>query len=131
MVTCTTFKKHFFVLGSALVGAALSLALNACSTPQSKALRHVEVGMTKSDVLEIVGDPARTGREHGQDRWAYVNYEGKANSTIYVFFDDGHVTYVGPEDEPTDLPTHVEGVTASPQKQAAPSADEKFKPVGE
>lgn len=77
--------------------------------------------MTKPDVLATVGSPTRTGREHGQDRWVYVNRSEEAHDgeTTYVFFSDGHVTYVGPSETPIKL------------TPIAKPDDKTFKPVGE
>lgn len=77
--------------------------------------------MTKPEVLAIVGSPWRTGREHGQDRWVYVNRSEEAHDgeNTFIFFSEGRVTYIGPSDEA--------------RAQAAPTAttDKAFKPVGE
>jgi outer membrane protein assembly factor BamE (lipoprotein component of BamABCDE complex) len=65
------------------------------STPQNQALRQVRVGMTKSDVLGLSGNPTRTDRKHGQDRWTYQIAGEESDSITYIFFSDGRVTYIG------------------------------------
>ena len=73
--------------------------LTYCSTPQSKALQGIQVGMDKSEVLNIAGNPAHKGRTHGQDRWDYVFNLDSKDHTTSVFFAEGRVTYVGPKTE--------------------------------
>lgn len=85
----------FFILSCVFIG---------CASPQHQALRRVDVGMDKADVLDLVGNPTRTDRAYNQDRWTYESYKntsstsGDENSTTYVFFADGKVTYVGPDE---------------------------------
>lgn len=95
-----------------------------CSTPQSQALRKVEVGMDKSDVLEIMGNPSRKTREHGLDRWTYeirpIHTEDKLGpEKTYIFFSEGKVSYVGPAENPQPA--------AKPQTPTPPAGS--FKPV--
>ncbi len=87
-----------FFRSAILITAAIVVV--ACSTHQSHALRQLEVGMTKAEALDIAGDPTHTGREHGQDKWEYINRTEGANETYYVFFSEGRVTYVGPSQAP-------------------------------
>ena len=87
-------KIVFFIL-------VIGLFVGACSTPQSKALSRVQVGMDKADVLEIVGNPDRKGREHNQDVWIYEPKAGDSadisQETTYIYFSSGKVTYAGPK----------------------------------
>lgn len=93
----------------------------SCATSQHQALRSVEVGMDKSEVLEHLGNPIRKTRQHGQDRWTYEIESASAGAeTIYIFFDSGKVTYSGPAPD-------------SPSEKVEPAVKEKssdFKPVG-
>jgi len=119
-------------LGALTVAVFFIFGVGGCSTSQIKALLHGEVGMTKGEVLDIVGDPARSGRLYGQDRWAYVNHDGSADETTYVFFSEGRVTYVGPSEGPPGLRPASRDASALPNA-ATPPASEKsdFRPVGE
>lgn len=85
----------------------------ACASNQPQSLRKVSVGMDKSDVLDLAGNPTRKARVLGQDRWTYeVTSSGAQAETTYIFFQDGKVTHVGETD-------------------SAPKDDSKFKPVGD
>jgi len=134
-------KKNLVVTSAAAIGLLLGVCLSACSTSQTKALRRVEVGMTKNEVLNIVGDPSRVGREHGQDRWAYVDHESDtSDETTYVFFSEGRVTYVGPSEEirtpvqtSHETESTVEAVPQNGKASASPAPakpdSQKFTPV--
>jgi outer membrane protein assembly factor BamE (lipoprotein component of BamABCDE complex) len=73
-----------------------ALFFTACATPQHQALRQIQVGMDKAEVLEKAGNPTRTARIHSQDRWTYEveNREG-GKEIIYIFLAGGKVTHVG------------------------------------
>jgi outer membrane protein assembly factor BamE (lipoprotein component of BamABCDE complex) len=97
------------------------IAIAACATSQVQALKSVEVGMDKADVLEKVGNPTRKTREFNQDRWSYeLDSENKSQVT-YVYFSEGKVTYVGPGEK--DI--------VAPHTPAAPKSDSSFKSVGQ
>jgi hypothetical protein len=112
----TKFSTRLYILS--LFALAFQLATGCATVSQTQALRGIAVGMSKSEVLEQVGNPTRTGRHLGQDRWVYAaNDESSSAQEIYVFFDQGSVTYVGPAQEP------------STQKPKKPSANKNFKIV--
>jgi len=102
-----------------LVGAMCVLFVAACSTPQHKALRSIDVGMDKADVLEKLGNPTRKTRHQGQDRWSYEYQNESGMQLTHIYFAGGKVTYVGDADAPKQKFTPV----ANPP--------EKFKPVGD
>jgi outer membrane protein assembly factor BamE (lipoprotein component of BamABCDE complex) len=61
-----------------------------------KEFESVHGGMSKSEVIEIVGGPQRTQRWHGRDRWEYRFYNTREGDVIReVHFEDGKSTYVG------------------------------------
>jgi outer membrane protein assembly factor BamE (lipoprotein component of BamABCDE complex) len=115
----SNFIKFFFVVSF----TSTLLFFVGCVTPQSKALRHVEVGMTKNEVLDMVGDPARTGRNLNQDQWVYVTHGENSDETIYVFFSEGRVTYVGPSEEAKPIVHSVPdgAVEAAPAPSPVPA----------
>ena len=112
-------------------------SLVGCSTPQSQSLRRIEVGMTKEQVLNLAGNPQRSGREHGQDRWVYINREGGPhdNESTLVYFSEGKVTYIGPtvgpfiENSDNSKSHHEE--TLKNRSEKTPTEPKLFKPVGE
>ena len=65
--------------------------------PESQSLREVRVGMTKSEVLNIAGNPKISDRRLNQDRWVYEMDEGPNHKFVKtdVFFAHNRVTYVG------------------------------------
>ena len=73
----------------------ISLFLGCASPPKVESLKSVKLDMTKADVLEIVGNPDRTGRHNGHDRWTYLAPDRKDETARYVYFDKGRVVYVG------------------------------------
>lgn len=77
------------------VSIVLSLILAGCSGPQKSPKELVRKGMDKAEVLEILGNPSRTGRVRGSDRWSYDTYQNDTREVTYVFFKAGKVTSVG------------------------------------
>lgn len=100
--------RLFFVVLSSVI-------LAGCASPGPHNLRKVDVGMEKAAVLEQLGNPIRTSRHQGQDRWTYITTD---NSETFVYFSEGKVTHVG---SPNETPAKFTPVQNPP---------EKFKPVG-
>lgn len=110
----------------------------ACTTPQSKALKEIHVGMDKADVLEIAGNPARISRHLGQDRWTYEDLSYKStetapsvnakSQTTFVYFSDGRVTNIVPADM---NPDSITSPTRSKNASGAQNENSGFKTVGE
>jgi outer membrane protein assembly factor BamE (lipoprotein component of BamABCDE complex) len=74
---------------------ALFFAVLACQTSRAKEVQGIHVGMAKDQVLEAAGNPTRTDRKSGQDRWMYVIPEETQDAVTEVRFTEGRVTYVG------------------------------------
>lgn len=78
-----------------------------CQTPAKVDFAKVSAGMEKQDVLEIMGNPARTERFHGKDRWTYIFYDERTRMEKEVHFLEGNAVYVGdvwqPEPEKTAI----------------------------
>lgn len=79
----------------------LSSLLAACTTPRQKGFEKIQVGMDKSSVLEIAGNPDKTQRWNGKDRWTYKHLISDTNAEIKeVHFEEGRVVYVGSQVHP-------------------------------
>ena len=83
-----------------LLLAILLATASACQTNETKAYNKLKPGMDKDDVLDTMGDPRRTHRSHGQDRWQYVYYENSQKVTKEVKFEEGNAIYVGEVPKP-------------------------------
>lgn len=68
---------------------------SACQTNELKAYEKLKVGMDKDDVLGIMGNPTRTQRWQGKDRWTYRFYHDDAAYLREVHFEDSKAVYVG------------------------------------
>jgi outer membrane protein assembly factor BamE (lipoprotein component of BamABCDE complex) len=104
-----------FCVKSLFLTIAAATLLTGCASPGPHNLRKVDVGMEKAEVLEQIGNPVRTGRHQGQDRWTYLTPD---NSETFIYFSEGKVTHVGSPNEPAPKFTPVQ------------NPPEKFKPVG-
>lgn len=73
----------------------LSLGLLACSTPMHRAMQEVEMGMSKSEVIEKLGSPNRTDRDDGTDKWFYSYDTDGHRRTSEIHFKDSRVVHMG------------------------------------
>jgi outer membrane protein assembly factor BamE (lipoprotein component of BamABCDE complex) len=71
--------------------------ISACATPRDKAVKQIKPGMTKEQVLELAGNPSRSSRISGADRWSYDLWHGEIRQTYNVHFVNGQVTNVAVE----------------------------------
>ena len=79
-----------------LLNLLLSGGLFACSTPMSQLIQDIQLGMSKSEVIEKLGNPRRTYRYQGINRWVYqVNHKNVSE----IHFKRSKVIYVGPNTE--------------------------------
>ena len=81
----------------ALVWVALTLV--GCSSPSKDIRKRVSKGMDKDAVLEELGNPSRSKRVKGADRWSYDQYAGNDKQVTHVYFKKGKVSFVGRDDE--------------------------------
>lgn len=83
--------------GAAAAGLLLCLLSTiGCQTTRHKEFSKVQDGMDKGQVLETVGNPTRTQRWHGKDRWIYVLYPDKMHADVKeIHFQNGTVIYKG------------------------------------
>lgn len=80
--------------------AVTALLTTACQTSALNDFQKVKPGMEKQDVLELMGNPSRTERFHGKDRWTYVFYDSRIRFQKEVQFFEGNAIYVGNTWEP-------------------------------
>ncbi|MBN8539022.1 MAG: outer membrane protein assembly factor BamE [Deltaproteobacteria bacterium] len=86
-------RKSYVGTTSALI---LLLALSSCQTPRYKEFEDVHTGMTKAEVIEVVGGPSAKRRRQGVDRWTYIFENHPDGEQVReVHFVDGKSTYVG------------------------------------
>ena len=67
---------------------------------RAEELNQVKSGMTKAEVLGIAGNPSRSGRVQGADKWSYdiKNDDNQRVKIIDVYFTSGRVSFVGSEE---------------------------------
>ncbi len=88
-------------IAAALAAFACGFLSAGCQTPRHKEFALIQEGMLKDDVVEAAGNPTRTRRWRGKDRWIYVYHPGgDAQDVKEVHFTDGKVTYAGAPLEP-------------------------------
>ncbi len=78
------------------------LFFTACQSSPVKDFTSIKFGMEKSDVLETMGNPRRTQRFQGKDRWTYVFYDKQIRFEKEVQFFEGNAIYVGDTSEPAE-----------------------------
>lgn len=70
----------------------------SCQTPAHEKFANLKLGMTKDDVLEVVGSPNRTEYAYSTEKWAYRFWVGDDRNTEdlrQVTFVQGKVTSFG------------------------------------
>ena len=99
-----------------------AFGLVGCSSvPVQQSLERVQIGMDKGAVLESAGNPKRTYREHGEDHWIYVYFEGDRELSREVVFESGKVERITKPRAKANWDKEIEG--------AANSGDSGFKSV--
>ncbi|HWU45097.1 MAG TPA: outer membrane protein assembly factor BamE [Bdellovibrio sp.] len=78
----------------------LILLLTGCQTSMIRQFDDVKMGMDKSQVLFIVGNPTQTQRFHGKDRWFYTFQENHIHFQKEIQFFEGTAIYIGEVWEP-------------------------------
>ncbi|OQW50587.1 MAG: hypothetical protein A4S09_01990 [Proteobacteria bacterium SG_bin7] len=80
--------KQAFVLVTAFLVAS-------CTTPQHS-FENVNIGMDKSEVIELMGGgPQLTKRRNSEDVWQYHFYTGEQKSIKELHFKNNKVSYKG------------------------------------
>ena len=91
----------------------LCLFFSGCQTNELREINRVKVGMDKQEVLDIMGNPRRTERIHGMDRWTYVFFAANKWQSREVRFMDGEVNHVG---EPVNPAVTADDIDQKNQK---------------
>lgn len=75
---------------------AFAMLVGGCQSARYKEFESIHGGMTKGEVLAAMGNPKRTQRWHGRDRWEYVLYGHPEGDLVReIHFENGKSTYVG------------------------------------
>ena len=95
---------NFMVMRFTVAITKLSLILAAfmvvgCSSASKDVRDRVSKGMDKDEVLEELGNPSRSKRVKGADRWSYDQYDGDVKTTTHVYFKSGKVSDVLRDDD--------------------------------
>ncbi len=85
-----------FLCALALVASTL---LVGCATTKSRPFQEVKLGMDKSQVLEIIGNPSRSSRIKGSDRWSYDDFSQGDREVVNIYFTEGKVSFLGTDAE--------------------------------
>jgi outer membrane protein assembly factor BamE (lipoprotein component of BamABCDE complex) len=80
-------------------------------------ISRISQGMSKSQVLDVMGFPKKTEKRNGKDAWIYTS---KIGGDAQVQFDDDKVSFIGPA-----APTEA----VSKEPAAKTSEDSKFEPI--
>lgn len=85
----------------ALLTAMLCLALAACVAPTTRKLNSVSVGMTKPEVISVMGDPDSVAAQGGVEYLTYrmatsaLDFDGSDTSDYFVKLVNGRVESYG------------------------------------
>lgn len=79
--------------------AALLFLVLGCSTATKPVQERVSKGMDKDQVLDILGNPSRSKRVSGADKWSYDQHINGKKTTVHVYFENATVTYVGSDED--------------------------------
>lgn len=66
---------------------SLLALLIGCASSPIRTFAKIEIGMERADVLELVGNPLRTERFDGKEKWVYRFYEDDKAIFKQVTFD--------------------------------------------
>lgn len=83
-------KKYFIWLLCVVVFCFLFVSCGTDSGTYSKRILKVEVGMTKTQVINIMGEPSSRSVNGNHETWRYWNSWNGSNAS--VDFTDGRVT---------------------------------------
>jgi outer membrane protein assembly factor BamE (lipoprotein component of BamABCDE complex) len=89
-----------------LILIVLGLALSACSSmPKLKDLNKIDAGMSKEQVIDILGEPTEKKFEGNRELYEYaVDFDGTQKPRLIVF-EDNEVVFSG---RPADYKAQVE-----------------------
>lgn len=75
--------------------AIVVAAFLGCASQQGAFETNVQLGMDKSEVLELIGGPSSTRRRNGEDVWQYDFYSNDQKSSKELRFKNNKVSYKG------------------------------------
>jgi outer membrane protein assembly factor BamE (lipoprotein component of BamABCDE complex) len=91
-----------------------------CSTTRHKEFAQVKPGMDKQAVLEFAGNPDRTMRYQGKDRWIYdFRLDDYSTDSQEVHFQEGRVVYIGKAIQPTVSAAEQDDLNESSNRAAS------------
>ena len=79
-----------------LVSLIFLTFVGCSSAPFPEGLSEARVGMDKSQILSLGGNPARTYREKSQDHWIYEYSKDDQRIVRHLVFQDGMLLSIGP-----------------------------------
>ncbi|MEQ1877948.1 MAG: outer membrane protein assembly factor BamE [Bdellovibrionia bacterium] len=85
-------------------------------------IARVSTGMTKAQVLDVMGFPKRTQKRSGKDAWVYSS---KIGGDAQVQFQEDKVVWVGP----AEIAAVEEPAPASTSNSTQPVDAAKFEPI--
>lgn len=104
--------RHGEWLSEMLVFIGFVLSTAGCSTPAHVAFDTIQVGQSKSDVVEIMGSPQRTFRVKDQDQWVFVFFQGNEQIVKGVSFESGRVVTIEQFRSETPLERELKNVSS-------------------
>lgn len=87
--------KGVMTVNSILLIPLCSFLLWGCQTLPADDFERLKPGMDKNEVLEIMGNPQRSERWHGMDRWTYIFFDTSKRQEKEVHFSQGKAVYIG------------------------------------
>ncbi len=72
----------------------ITALVTSCATKPHQALERLEVGMDKSQVVELLGAPQRSHRQRGHDLWVYEYLQDGQPLVTRVTFSQGRVANI-------------------------------------
>lgn len=91
------FIKDFKI--GALLFLAGSAVLSSCATSPDETAKKIQDGMSKGEIVELMGNPDHADHIHGSDRWIYDAAGGRSKA-VEIYFTEGKVTLSGPPAPP-------------------------------
>ena len=93
-----------------LISTSLLLASCQLWTTRQDEFNQVQIGMTKPEVIEVLGSPSWSDRKEGEDRWIYFLDPQDRSSERLVYFKEGIVSRKGLRDKPTLTAEEMEAI---------------------
>ena len=97
-------SKKFRLLMTASGLLLTATLLVSCQSLSVADFDNLEEGLTKNQVLDLYGNPNRTGRWKGKDQWTYIfvdkNLDTKLPQERHIYFEAGKTVKVTSPTEP-------------------------------